>query len=119
MEALEHHRLADAGLAHHQAVDVQLVVVLGVGDRRLQRLAHVFGNAPARKLQFVDRGGRRLAADLASHDVELARADTDVAGDGRRLGVRQAAGAGGLAHGATYLETFLSPPPEWPWKTRV
>ena len=33
-------------LGHEQAVDVELVVVLGVGDRRLQRLPDVAGDPP-------------------------------------------------------------------------
>ena len=38
LEALHHQALADRRLGDDQAVDVELVVVLGVGDRRLQHL---------------------------------------------------------------------------------
>ena len=46
-EALHHQVLADEGLGDDQAVDVEAVVVLGVGDRRVERLAHVGGDALA------------------------------------------------------------------------
>ena len=38
-EAAHHDRLAHLGMRHDQPVDVELVVVLGIGDRALQRLA--------------------------------------------------------------------------------
>ena len=40
-KALDHQRLADMGLGDDQIVDVEVVIVLGVGDRRFQTLAHV------------------------------------------------------------------------------
>ena len=46
-EALHHQVLADVGLGDDQIVDVEVVVVLGVGDRRLQRLLDVAGDALA------------------------------------------------------------------------
>src|SRR3546814_18813670 len=46
MEAPHHQTLADTGFGDDQTVDVKLVVVLGIGDRRLQDLADVLGDAP-------------------------------------------------------------------------
>ena len=47
--ALHHQLLADIGLGDDQRVDIEVVVVLGIGDGRLQRLLHVLGDALAAK----------------------------------------------------------------------
>ena len=39
-EALDDKRLADVGLGDDEIVDVEVVIVFGVGDRRFQALAH-------------------------------------------------------------------------------
>ena len=49
-EALHHQRLADIGLGDDEIVDVELVIVLGVGDRALERLLHVARDALAGEL---------------------------------------------------------------------
>src|SRR5205814_6176791 len=108
--------LADRGFCHDQAVDVEIVVVLGVGDGRVQRLADVLGDALLGEGELVDGRGRLLAADGGGHEVELARADADGAQHGLGLVVRLAAGSGRLAHEDS-LDTFLSP--EWDVKVRV
>jgi SAM-dependent methyltransferase len=41
---LHHQRLADMGLGDDEVVDIEVVVVLGVGDRRLQRLLDLARN---------------------------------------------------------------------------
>lgn len=43
--------LADAGLGHEQPIDVEIVVVLRVRDRRFERLPDVVGDPLARELQ--------------------------------------------------------------------
>ena len=68
-----------------QAVDVELVVVLGVGDRRLQRLAHVLRDPLPRELQLRQRPLAPLAADQLRHQVQLARADAQIARHRHRL----------------------------------
>ena len=45
MEALHHQVLADAGFLDDQVINIQIVVVLGIGDGRLQRLLHHPRNA--------------------------------------------------------------------------
>ena len=54
MEALHHQILADAGFRDHQIVDIQVVIVLGIGDSRLQRLLDDAGNALGREGEHVD-----------------------------------------------------------------
>jgi len=39
-----------------EIVDVEIVIVLGVGDRRFQAFAHVARDALARKLKIGERG---------------------------------------------------------------
>src|SRR5438045_8487443 len=65
---------ADRGLLHEKTVDVELVIVFGIGDRRLQNLSHVARDAAPREGQFRERGRGRLAADRLGDQVELARA---------------------------------------------
>jgi hypothetical protein len=55
------------------------VVVLGIGDGRLERLLDVAGDALAREGQIGQRGLNLLAADDRRDQVELLRADTKVA----------------------------------------
>src|SRR6185312_15807404 len=113
------HVLADAGLGDDEIVDVEVVVVLGVGDGAFQHLLDLMRDAARRELQLGERSLDALAADGLRHQVQLARAGADVAADGRGLGVREDAGARFLAHQSA-LFAFLSPPPaEWPWKVRV
>src|SRR5206468_7529704 len=58
METFHHQRLADMGFGDYQIVDVEVVVVLGIGNCRLQALPDVTGDPLARKLQ--DRKSTRL-----------------------------------------------------------
>src|SRR5262245_56305264 len=51
-EALEHQRLADMRLGDDEIVDVEIVIVLGIGDRRFQALAHVARDPLARELEI-------------------------------------------------------------------
>src|SRR6185437_4566561 len=92
VEALQGEGAPDRRLLDIELVDVELVVVLGVGA---------------------------LAADHLRHEIELARADAQRPGISRGLAVGQAALGGWLAHdvGALTRTAFLSA--EWPWKVRV
>ena len=98
MEPPHHHRASDLGARHHQPIDVELMVVLGVGDRALQRLLHLLCDAALGERQRRDRLRRRLVADQPRHQVELARRDAQVRHDRLRLGVGDAARMTGLAH---------------------
>src|SRR5262249_62386779 len=98
-EALEHQRLAHVRLGDDEIVDVEVVIVLGVGDRRLQALAHFFGDALARKLEVGERGRGLLSADERGEKIELLRRDPQHAGDRLGLVLGEAALALAFAHG--------------------
>ena len=59
MEALHDKGAADRRFLDVEPVDIELVVVFGVGDRRLQHLFDVLRDAPTRKGQDGERGGGR------------------------------------------------------------
>ena len=65
-ETLHHHGLAHIGFGHHQVVDIQAVVVLGIGDSALESLAHLDRASFARELQVGERRIHLLAADPAA-----------------------------------------------------
>ena len=94
-------------LGHNQLVHVQPVIVLGIGDRRLQRLAHVAGDAPLRQHQRAQRPLDRKPPDHLGHEVQLLRAGFQHARGGDRLVFGGAARVLFLAH--LYLRfAFLS-----------
>src|SRR5215510_5230905 len=111
VETLDHQALADMGLGDDQVVDVELVVVLGVGDRRLQALAHVLGDSLARELEIGERRRDLLAADQLGQQVELLRAHAQHLGDRLRLVLGERAGMALLAH----VLTSLTPRPARAW----
>src|SRR5258708_6981473 len=55
-EALHDHVLADPGLGDDQIVDVELMIVLGVGDRGFERLLDLYRNSLVRELEIGTRG---------------------------------------------------------------
>ena len=65
MEALQRQVLADVGLGNDQLVDVEAVVVLGIGDRAHHALAHIAGDALLAELELGHRLLDLLAADHA------------------------------------------------------
>ena len=83
-EALHDQRLADKGLGDDEIVDIEIVVVLGVGDRALQGLLDIAGDPLARELEVGERLLDLLAADQLRQEVQLLRADAQHPGD--RLG---------------------------------
>ena len=85
-------------LGDDQIVDVELMVVLGIGDRRFQALAHVARDALAREFQIGQRARDLLAADQLRHQIELLRADPQHPGDCLGLGIGERALACFLAH---------------------
>ena len=112
-------RLADVGVGHDQIVDVEIVIVLGIGDRRFQALANVAGDPLLREFEIGQRARDLLAADQARDQVELLRADAQIARQGHRLAVVQCALARRLTHDASphFRLAFLSA--AWPWNVRV
>ena len=48
---------ADRSLLDIKAVDIELVIVLGIGDRSLQHLLDLVGNSAVRKSEFGKRRG--------------------------------------------------------------
>src|SRR5947209_12789530 len=73
----------DRRLLDIELVDIELVVVLGIGDRRLQHLLDVMRDASARKGQLGERLRGVLAADRLGNEVQLARAGAQGAQKGR------------------------------------
>ena len=63
METLQAEAVADICFGDEQALYVERVVVFGVGDRRLQHLAHVLGVALAGGGAGAVTAGAGLAAD--------------------------------------------------------
>ena len=120
--ALHHQVLADISLGDHQLVDVEIMVVLGIGDRRFERLLDRAGDAPAREGELGQRLVDLLAADDGRDFVELARRHADRAG--HRLGF--VVGERPLVWLSCSCLAALSPlrrllvgDAEWPWKIRV
>src|SRR5262249_29898833 len=113
VKALHHHALADARLSDDEIVDVQVVIVLGVCDRRLQNLLDRSGNTLARERKLVQRALRREPADRLRYEIELARTDADHPAYRSGLVVRKNAPERLLAHHST-LFALLSPPAECP-----
>src|SRR3954453_24071616 len=102
---LERRPLVGVDRGDLQLVADQLVVVLRVGDRRLQELQPRLGGAPRREGQ--DNPGLLdvPAPDVVTHEARLARRGADVTGlrayghgrvAGLALGARPVALAGGL-----------------------
>jgi hypothetical protein len=81
MKALHDDGLTHISLGNNQRIDIEIVVVLGVCDRRFKRLLDGRGDALARKLKLGQRLVNLLAADESSDQVELLRADAKRAGD--------------------------------------
>src|SRR6266849_3156145 len=81
-----------------QPIDVELVVVLGIGDRRLQDLLDVLGDPARREGQLGERARSTLAADALGDQVELARTDADDAQERLGFSLVEAARCAFLAH---------------------
>jgi hypothetical protein len=110
-------RFLPTGLGDDQRVDVEVVIVLGVGDRRLERLLDVLGDALAREGQVGERLVDLLAADLGGNVVQLPRRMRIE----RVTALASLSGANADGFGLpmlTCLLAFLSPA-VWPWKVRV
>ena len=76
-----------------ERVDVEVMVVLGIGDRRGEHLRNLGRHALGRELQDVERFLDLAAADQLRNQVELLRRTTDHGADGERFLVADLAGA--------------------------
>src|ERR1700683_2240476 len=79
---LDDQRLADMRLDNDEIVDIEVVIVLRVRDRRFQAFANVAGDALARKFEIGERGRDLLATDQLRQKVQLLRAYAHNAGAG-------------------------------------
>ena len=75
MEAAHHHRTANLDARHDQLVDVELMVVLGICNRTLERLANGMRNPALAERQRRDGLARRLVTNEAGNQIQLAGAD--------------------------------------------
>ena len=118
MKALEHRALLDVDGLHLQFVDIGAVVVLGIGDGRLQHFLDDLGALLRAERENVERLVHRQAADQVGDEPSFLRRQADTAQACSGLhGCHSyffAAGAGRPAPGAA---TFLSA--EWPLNVRV
>src|SRR3954470_12712170 len=106
-EALQRRALLDVDRLDLELVDVGAVVVLGVGDRRLERLLDDPGGALLREVEDVDRLVDLLAADEVGDQPALVGGEANAAND--RFGFHR-------GH-PYFFEAFLSA--GWPLKVRV
>src|SRR5690606_19071642 len=97
-EPLHRDRLADRGLGDDERVDVEIVVVLGVGDRAGEHLTSIDSHRLLREGEDVQSLFSLLAADQAGNEVQLLRRPTDRGADRERLVLTYAAGSLLLAH---------------------
>ena len=100
-EALDHERLADMGLGDDEVVDVEVVIVLCVGNRRFQALADILGDSLARKLEIGERARDLLAADHLRDEIELLRRNPQHLGHCLCLVILEVSLALALAHDDT------------------
>src|SRR5690606_17431383 len=124
MEALHHQAATDGRGFDDQAVDIQVMVVFRVGDRRLQRFRYGLGDALRAELEIEQRLVHVLAADHLRDKVQLARAGAYVAQAGHRLALCGTRFVCRFTHlsipsyfaaaGAAFLSAAV-----WPWNWRV
>src|SRR5258707_8704306 len=68
-ETLHHDAVADVRLGNDQIVDIEIVIILGIGDRRFQALLDVDRDPLARELQIGERCRSLPAADQLRHKI--------------------------------------------------
>src|SRR5436190_341521 len=98
VETLHDKSPADRRFLDIEPVDIELVVVLGVGDRRLEYLPYILRDAAAREGQLGQSVRRVLAADRLRDKVQLLRAAAQRAQKRGGFIVGETAGGGLLAH---------------------
>src|SRR5712692_8095867 len=139
LEALEKHAALDEDGLHLEGVDVSAVVVLGIGDRRFEQLAHDRGAFLRREGEDAHRLVDGLAADEIGHQPALLRREPRAAqacfgfhhffpaGAGAGAGAAPGAAAGGCENcvpgaslrGSPTASSVRLPTAEWLLKMRV
>ena len=76
-EALPHAGLIHFSLLDKQAIDVDALSILSVGDRSPYRLGDDAGGALGNKLENIERLLDAFAADLIHHQAYFSRRDSD------------------------------------------
>src|SRR5580698_27605 len=107
-ETLHHDAVADMSLGDDQIVDIEVVVVFGIGDCRFQTLLDVHSDPLARKLQIGERSRSLPAADQLRDQVKLLRAHPQHPGDRLGLVIREAPFALRFAHRLVLKPSWLS-----------
>src|SRR6516164_6414553 len=77
METLQHERPARGGLFDKEAIDIELMIVFGIRDCRLQHLFYVARYTAPGKGQLRQCRRSSFSADGLRDEVELARARTE------------------------------------------
>src|SRR5439155_4830271 len=98
VKPLQYEGATDRRLLGVEAVDIELVIVLGIGDRCLQNLLDVGSDTAVGETQFRQGRGGTLAADRLGDKVELTRAGAQPTQTRLRLGFIETARGGALAH---------------------
>jgi len=98
VETLHGDRLADRRLGDDESVDVEVVVVFRVRDRRSEDLARVLGHRLLGEGQDVHRVFDLAAADQGGDEVELLGGTTNGGADRKSFLLADAAGCCLLAH---------------------
>ena len=62
-----------------KTINVETVIVLGIGNGTFDQLFHGLGDAALAERQGCDSSGGRTVADQTGNQVQLARGDMDVA----------------------------------------
>src|SRR6185437_3443002 len=94
---------------NNEIIDVEIMIVFGIGNRRFQALLDVDRDPLARKLQVGERGRSLAAADQLRNQVELLRADPKHPGDRLGLVIREAPFALWFAHRLILKPISLKP----------
>src|SRR5262245_34012296 len=97
------------GLGDDEFVDVEVVIVFGVCDRRFQALADILGDALVRKLQISERTRDLLSTNELRNEVELLRGNPQHLAHSLGLVLVEVSLALALAHDPTLCVSQLSP----------
>jgi len=91
VETLHGDGLANIGLGDDESVDVEVMVVFRIGNRRFKRLLDGACNALAGEFELGESAIYLLATDKSGNQVEFLGADAERTGNGLSLIVLQPA----------------------------
>jgi len=86
VQPLQHKGATNRRFLDIEAVDIELMIVLRIGDCRLQNLFDIASDPAVGEGEFRQRRGGALTANRLGDKVELARAGAQPAQTGLRLG---------------------------------